>query len=75
MDDCLHCNEMPIDGATLRQALHQKGINLRYLGHLISSISQSDHKEQLRHITVRTISAHRIKKQTNKQKLPTILFW
>ncbi|XP_060787762.1 clustered mitochondria protein homolog isoform X2 [Neoarius graeffei] len=51
MDDCLHCNEMPIDGATLRQALHRKGINLRYLGHLISSISQSDHKEQLRHIT------------------------
>ncbi|XP_026766552.3 clustered mitochondria protein homolog [Pangasianodon hypophthalmus] len=51
MDDCLHCNEMPIDGATLRQALHQKGINLRYLGHLISSINQSDHKEQLRHIT------------------------
>ncbi|XP_017323905.1 clustered mitochondria protein homolog [Ictalurus punctatus] len=51
MDDCLHCNEMPIDGATLRQALHKKGINLRYLGHLISSINQSDHKEQLRHIT------------------------
>ncbi|KAF5905344.1 clustered mitochondria protein, partial [Clarias magur] len=49
--DCWHCNEMPIDGATLRQALHKKGINLRYLGHLISSINQSDHKQQLRHIT------------------------
>ncbi|KAF7695207.1 clustered mitochondria protein homolog [Silurus meridionalis] len=51
INDCLHCNEMPIDGATLRKALHQKGINLRYLGHLIFSINQSEHKEQLRHIT------------------------
>ncbi|XP_027022642.2 clustered mitochondria protein homolog [Tachysurus fulvidraco] len=51
INDCLHCNEMPIDGATLRQALHQKGINLRYLGLLISAINQSDNKEQLRHIT------------------------
>ncbi|XP_062854364.1 clustered mitochondria protein homolog [Trichomycterus rosablanca] len=51
LDDCMKCNEVPIDGATLRQALHQKGINLRYLGHLISSISQSDNKTQLRHIT------------------------
>ncbi|KAK3540557.1 hypothetical protein QTP70_034305 [Hemibagrus guttatus] len=51
INDCLHCNEMPMDGATLRQALHQKGINLRYLGLLISAINQSDHKEKLRHIT------------------------
>ncbi|XP_076859579.1 clustered mitochondria protein homolog [Brachyhypopomus gauderio] len=51
IDDCLQGKEMPMDGATLRKALHQKGINLRYLGHLITSISQSDHKDQLRHIT------------------------
>ncbi|XP_073675384.1 clustered mitochondria protein homolog [Garra rufa] len=51
MNDCIHGTDIPIDGASLRQALHQKGINLRYLGHLILSISQSDRKHQLRHIT------------------------
>lgn len=51
INDCLHCNEMPVDGATLRQALHQKGINLRYLGLVIAAINQSECKEQLRHIT------------------------
>ncbi|XP_036434727.1 clustered mitochondria protein homolog [Colossoma macropomum] len=51
VNDCLQGSEIPIDGATLRQALHQKGINLRYLGYLISSISQSEHKDRLRHIT------------------------
>ncbi|KAK7136340.1 hypothetical protein R3I94_014855 [Phoxinus phoxinus] len=51
MNDCIHGTDIPMDGASLRQALHQKGINLRYLGHLILSISQSDLKHQLRHIT------------------------
>uniref|UniRef100_A0A4W4FGN6 Si:ch211-166a6.5 n=1 Tax=Electrophorus electricus TaxID=8005 RepID=A0A4W4FGN6_ELEEL len=51
LDDCLQGKELPMDGATLRQALHQKGINLRYLGHLVSFISQLDHKDKLRHIT------------------------
>uniref|UniRef100_A0A9J7Y4A2 Si:ch211-166a6.5 n=1 Tax=Cyprinus carpio carpio TaxID=630221 RepID=A0A9J7Y4A2_CYPCA len=51
MNDCIHGADIPMDGASLRQALHQKGINLRYLGHLISSINQSDRKHQLRHIT------------------------
>ncbi|XP_046871275.1 clustered mitochondria protein homolog [Hypomesus transpacificus] len=50
IEDCLQCIEVPLDGATLRQALHQKGINLRYLGQLTKAISQSDHKERLRHI-------------------------
>ncbi|XP_056319190.1 clustered mitochondria protein homolog [Danio aesculapii] len=50
MNDCIESSDVPMDGASLRQALHQKGINLRYLGHLISSISQSDLKHQLRHI-------------------------
>ncbi|XP_072538059.1 clustered mitochondria protein homolog [Salminus brasiliensis] len=51
VNDCLQGSEMPIDGASLRHALHQKGINLRYLGHLVSTISQSEHKDRLRHIT------------------------
>ncbi|XP_051524200.1 clustered mitochondria protein homolog isoform X2 [Myxocyprinus asiaticus] len=51
MNDCVQGSDVPMDGATLRQALHQKGINLRYLGHLILTISQSNLKHQLRHIT------------------------
>lgn len=41
-----------MDGASLKQALHQRGINLRYLGHVIKAIIQSEDKERLRHITV-----------------------
>lgn len=53
VEACLQGSEMPLDGATLKQALHQKGINLRYLGQLTKTISQSEHKERLRHIMVR----------------------
>lgn len=49
---CLQSNEAPMDGASLKQALHQRGINLRYLGHVIKAINQSEHKESLRHILV-----------------------
>ncbi|KAM3867538.1 clustered mitochondria protein homolog [Diretmus argenteus] len=48
---CLQGSEAPMDGASLKVALHQKGINLRYLGHVIKAISQSEHRERLRHIT------------------------
>ncbi|XP_041854801.1 clustered mitochondria protein homolog isoform X2 [Melanotaenia boesemani] len=47
---CLQTNEAPMDGASLKQALHQKGINLRYLGHVFKAITKSEHKEHLRHI-------------------------
>ncbi|XP_072244123.1 clustered mitochondria protein homolog [Leuresthes tenuis] len=47
---CLQSNEAPMDGASLKQALHQRGINLRYLGHVIKAITQAEHKEHLRHI-------------------------
>ncbi|KAI3372888.1 hypothetical protein L3Q82_023340, partial [Scortum barcoo] len=53
---CLQTNEPPMDGASLKEMLHQKGINLRYLGHVIKAISQSEHKERLRHI-MRTVIA------------------
>lgn len=52
MEHCLQTNEPPMDGASLKQVLHQRGINLRYLGHVIKTISQSEHKERLRHIMV-----------------------
>ncbi|XP_042343829.1 clustered mitochondria protein homolog [Plectropomus leopardus] len=51
---CLQSNETPMDGASLKLVLHQKGINLRYLGHVSKTISQSEHKERLRHI-MRTV--------------------
>nr|XP_020450014.1 clustered mitochondria protein homolog [Monopterus albus] len=47
---CLQSSEAPMDGASLKQELHQRGINLRYLGHVIKAIRQSEHKECLRHI-------------------------
>ncbi|XP_028269031.1 clustered mitochondria protein homolog [Parambassis ranga] len=50
VQDCLQNNEAPMDGASLKQALHQRGINLRYLGHVTKAITQSEHKEHLRHI-------------------------
>ncbi|KAM4616138.1 clustered mitochondria protein homolog [Polymixia lowei] len=50
LENCLQGNEVPMDGASLKQALHQRGINLRYLGHVIKAISQSEHRERLRHI-------------------------
>uniref|UniRef100_A0A3B4BAE4 Clu domain-containing protein n=1 Tax=Periophthalmus magnuspinnatus TaxID=409849 RepID=A0A3B4BAE4_9GOBI len=40
----------PVDGASLKKALHHKGINLRYLGHVVKAINQSEDKERLRHI-------------------------
>lgn len=49
---CQQSNEVPMDGASLKQALHIRGINLRYLGHVIKAIAQSEHKERLRHILV-----------------------
>ncbi|XP_042561316.1 clustered mitochondria protein homolog [Clupea harengus] len=51
LEDCLHCREMPIDGAALCHVLHERGINLRYLGQLTTAISQSEDKDRLRHIT------------------------
>ncbi|KAI1900610.1 hypothetical protein AGOR_G00051700 [Albula goreensis] len=50
VDDCQQLNISPMDGTTLRQALHQKGINLRYLGQVTRYISQLEDKEQLKHI-------------------------
>ncbi|KAM9393900.1 clustered mitochondria protein homolog isoform 2-T2 [Pholidichthys leucotaenia] len=47
---CLENNEAPMDGASLKWALHQRGINLRYLGHVIKAIEQLEQKGRLRHI-------------------------
>uniref|UniRef100_A0A3P8W2U0 Si:ch211-166a6.5 n=1 Tax=Cynoglossus semilaevis TaxID=244447 RepID=A0A3P8W2U0_CYNSE len=54
---CLQNYEAPMDGVSLKHALHQQGINLRYLGHMMKAICQSEHKQCLRHILVRFVSA------------------
>lgn len=46
-----------MDGASLKHALHLRGINLRYLGHVSKSITQSEHTERLRHIMVSYLTA------------------
>ncbi|KAJ8414080.1 hypothetical protein AAFF_G00066780 [Aldrovandia affinis] len=51
VDDCLQFSVSPADGATLRQALHRRGINLRYLGQVTRALSQSENRERLKHIT------------------------
>lgn len=52
LDFCLKSHEAPMDGASLKQALHQRGVSLRYLGHLFKAVSQSEHEKRLRHIKV-----------------------
>ncbi|XP_062238065.1 clustered mitochondria protein homolog isoform X1 [Platichthys flesus] len=50
VEQCLQSYEPPMDGATLKQELHRRGINMRYLGHVVKAISQSEQREHLRHI-------------------------
>ncbi|XP_076125584.1 clustered mitochondria protein homolog [Alosa pseudoharengus] len=50
LEDCLRCHEMPIDSAALCHVLHERGINLRYLGQLTTAINKSGDKDRLRHI-------------------------
>ncbi|KAF4789699.1 Clustered mitochondria protein like protein [Turdus rufiventris] len=48
--DCLDHTVLPMDGATLAEAMHQRGINMRYLGKVISFISKTPGRAQLDHI-------------------------
>lgn len=51
--DCLDHSALPMDGATLTEALHQRGINVRYLGSVLEFVEKTPAKEQLEHIYVR----------------------
>ncbi|KAM8866783.1 clustered mitochondria protein homolog [Synchiropus picturatus] len=50
LEFCLQSDEAPMDGASLKRVLHHRGVNLRYLGHVITAIKTSEQKERLRHI-------------------------
>lgn len=43
---------MPMDGFTLTEALHQHGINVRYLGTVLEFIEKSPQKTKLDHVYV-----------------------
>ncbi|KAM9853418.1 clustered mitochondria protein homolog isoform 1-T1 [Aulostomus maculatus] len=47
--DCLDHSTLPMDGATLTEALHQRGINVRYLGSVLEFVDKTPAKAQLEH--------------------------
>ncbi|XP_030632710.1 clustered mitochondria protein homolog isoform X1 [Chanos chanos] len=47
--DCLDHSALPMDGATLAEALHQRGINARYLGTVLEFVDKTPAKAQLEH--------------------------
>uniref|UniRef100_A0A672RRN4 Clustered mitochondria protein homolog n=1 Tax=Sinocyclocheilus grahami TaxID=75366 RepID=A0A672RRN4_SINGR len=47
---CLGHTSMPTDGVTLTEALHQHGINIRYLGTVLENIEKIPQKERLDHV-------------------------
>ncbi|XP_017163833.1 clustered mitochondria protein homolog isoform X3 [Poecilia reticulata] len=47
--DCLDHSTLPMDGATLTEALHQRGINVRYLGTVMEFVDKTPAKAQLEH--------------------------
>ncbi|XP_057207169.1 clustered mitochondria protein homolog isoform X2 [Triplophysa rosa] len=48
--DCLDHSSLPMDGASLTEALHQRGINVRYLGTVLDFVDNMSPKAQLEHI-------------------------
>uniref|UniRef100_A0A8C4EAD6 Clustered mitochondria protein homolog n=1 Tax=Dicentrarchus labrax TaxID=13489 RepID=A0A8C4EAD6_DICLA len=47
--DCLDHSALPMDGATLTEALRQRGINIRYLGSVLEFVDKTPAKTQLEH--------------------------
>ncbi|XP_060115464.1 clustered mitochondria protein homolog [Heteronotia binoei] len=48
--DCLDHTMLPMDGATLAEAMHQRGINMRYLGKVVDFITKTPAQIQLDHV-------------------------
>ncbi|XP_048412979.2 clustered mitochondria protein homolog isoform X2 [Stegostoma tigrinum] len=48
--DCADHTVLPMDGATLAEAMHQRGINIRYLAKIVEFVSKSPARLQLDHI-------------------------
>lgn len=50
--DCLDHSAAPMDGATFSEALHNRGINIRYLGKIVAMLSKVKQLEYLYSIAV-----------------------
>ncbi|XP_078278905.1 clustered mitochondria protein homolog isoform X1 [Rhinoraja longicauda] len=48
--DCVDHTVPPMDGATLAEAVHQRGINIRYMAKIVEYVSKSQARQQLDHI-------------------------
>lgn len=53
--DCLEHSSSPIDGITLTESLHGRGINMRYLGKIVDALSKISQLEYLYSIAVSEI--------------------
>uniref|UniRef100_A0A671XKI4 Clustered mitochondria protein homolog n=1 Tax=Sparus aurata TaxID=8175 RepID=A0A671XKI4_SPAAU len=56
--DCLDHSALPMDGATLTEALRQRGINIRYLGSVLEFVDKTPAKAQLEHFYVKNRNHH-----------------
>uniref|UniRef100_A0A8C9XLF0 Clustered mitochondria homolog n=1 Tax=Sander lucioperca TaxID=283035 RepID=A0A8C9XLF0_SANLU len=54
--DCLDHTVVPMDGATLTSVLHQRGVNVRYLGTLLTELDRVEERGRLTHIKRISIS-------------------
>ncbi|XP_069766359.1 clustered mitochondria protein homolog isoform X2 [Narcine bancroftii] len=48
--DCASHTVLPMDGATLAEAMRQRGINIRYMAKIVELVSKSQARQQLDHI-------------------------
>ncbi|XP_072445953.1 clustered mitochondria protein homolog isoform X2 [Chiloscyllium punctatum] len=48
--DCADHTVLPMDGATMAEAMHQRGINIRYLAKVVEFVSKSPARQSLDHI-------------------------
>ncbi|KAK5610021.1 hypothetical protein CRENBAI_022394 [Crenichthys baileyi] len=54
--DCLDDPAVPMDGATLTSAIHQRGVNVRYLGAILKELDKVEERERLSHVQRISIS-------------------
>nr|XP_040036639.1 clustered mitochondria protein homolog isoform X1 [Gasterosteus aculeatus aculeatus] len=56
LSDCLDYSAVPMDGGTLTAALHERGVNVRYLGTLLRELDKVEDTGRLDHIQRISIS-------------------
>uniref|UniRef100_A0A087XWW2 Clustered mitochondria homolog n=1 Tax=Poecilia formosa TaxID=48698 RepID=A0A087XWW2_POEFO len=54
--DCLDHKAVPMDGATLTSVIHQRGVNVRYLGAVLKELDEMEEREKLSHVQRISIS-------------------